>query len=48
MEPGQYGYGLYFTHQVSPGDVLVSVPLSSCLVVDYSSGLQVGPTGSVV
>lgn len=42
LGPSAHGNGLFFTRDVARGEVVLSVPLSACLLVDYQSGLQVG------
>lgn len=41
--PLHRGNGLYLTAPASKGDVLLRVPTSLCLLVDYSSGMRVPP-----
>lgn len=42
--PAANGRGLFATDEVSgPGEILLSVPLETCIVVDYASGLRLAP-----
>lgn len=40
LQPCEHGSGLFLTHDVAPGDVVLRVPASLCLMVDYSQGLK--------
>jgi hypothetical protein len=41
--PLHRGNGLFLTATAAKGDVLLRVPTSLCLVVDYASGMRVPP-----
>ena len=44
MQFALYRYGLFLSRDAAPGEVVLNVPLSACLVVDYEAGLQVCPS----
>jgi hypothetical protein len=44
LRPGNNGRGIFTTTEIpSSGKIVFSVPLDTCLVVDYSKGLQLPP-----
>jgi hypothetical protein len=45
QQAGSGGMGLFLKHGMQAGSVVLSVPLSVCIVVDYSTSLQL-PSGT--